>query len=304
MRRFLLIAAAAAALVAVTVPSAGAASKIGQAVTPTAAGGCQANGLFLQTKTPGGNEYAAETSGVITRWSFNPGGRSPQLKLKVARPIAAIPGDPHHFQYRIVGEHPTVTVPSGGVTSFPAQIPVQAGDVIGIHTVNEALCFRDIDDDDFGFHFKSGDTLPGATDVFTRGGLDIQLSVSALLEPDCDGDGLGDETQDDDTSSCPRCLGEVATVVGTGKRDTLEGTEERDVIVGGGGNDKLVGDDGHDIVCGGAGHDLLTGGDGRDKLLGQTGNDRIRAGRHRDLCHGGAGDDGGRACERGSDADA
>jgi hypothetical protein len=297
MRRVSLTAAVAAALVAAIVPSAGAAERIGQAVPPTTAGQCLGNGIWLQTSTPGGNAYAVPHAGVITRWTFNPGPAPARLKFKVGRPVVP------EGRYEIVGEHPAVTAPANGVTSYPAQIPVQAKDVIGFYLVADAYCAREQEDDDWGYHFLAGDMLPGAPPVHFANAAPIeQLSVSALLEPDCDGDGLGDDTQDDDTSSCPRCLGRVATVVGTPERDLLRGTTGRDVIVGAGGNDKLVGDDGHDIICGGGGHDLLAGGAGKDALLGHAGDDRLLAGIHRDRCTGGAGDDGGRACERGSEA--
>jgi Ca2+-binding RTX toxin-like protein len=174
--------------------------------------------------------------------------------------------------------------------------------LIGIHMLAEAYCARLQDDDAWGYRFKAGDTLPGLAADFGAGGIDLQLSVSALLEPDCDNDGLGDDTQDEDTSSCPRCLGEVATVVGTDERDVIRGTASRDVIVGGEGDDKLIGEGGHDLICGGEGHDLITGGSGRDKLKGEQGDDKMRAGKHRDLCTGGAGADDGADCERGSEA--
>jgi hypothetical protein len=287
----------AAALIAVMAPAAGAATKIGQPVPPTTDTSCLANGIWLQTSTPGGNAYAVPHAGVITRWSFNPGPAPAQLKFKVGRP--ATPAG----RYEIVGEHPAVTAPANGVTSYPAQIPVEGKDVIGFYLLADAYCTRAQKDDDWGYHFNPGDLLPGAPPIhFANAAPIVQLSVSALLEPDCDGDGLGDETQDEDKSSCPQCNGKLATIVGTSGRDLLRGTEGRDVIVGGAGNDRLLGLESHDAICGGSGHDLLHGGDGRDKLVGQTGDDRMRAGEHQDVCVGGGGEDDGRDCESGSDA--
>lgn len=43
---------------------------------------------------------------------------------------------------------------------------------------------------------------PGPPASFTSS-TTVQLNVSAVLEPDCDRDGLGDETQDPDPTSCP-----------------------------------------------------------------------------------------------------
>ena len=43
----------------------------------------------------------------------------------------------------------------------------------------------------------------------------IRMLVAATLEPDCDGDGFGDETQDQDLNACPP--GPTATITGAPK---------------------------------------------------------------------------------------
>ena len=92
----------------------------------------------------------------------------------------------------------------------------------------------------------------------------------------------------------PRCDGEVATIVGTARRDDLAGTPGRDVIVGLGGDDRLRGLGGDDVLCGGPGRDRLEGGEGADRIFaGRAGVVRHRAGTsHRpDSIDGGSGDD-------------
>jgi Ca2+-binding RTX toxin-like protein len=118
-----------------------------------------------------------------------------------------------------------------------------------------------------------------------------------------------------------RCKGKQATIVGTGGKDKLEGTQGDDVIVAKGGKDKVKAGKGDDVVCGdggkdklrgnggkdelrgGGGRDKLGGGGGRDKLKGGSGRDRMRGGGGKDSCGGGPGRDVGRSCEKGRDAD-
>jgi Ca2+-binding RTX toxin-like protein len=122
-------------------------------------------------------------------------------------------------------------------------------------------------------------------------------TFNADVEPDCDKDGLGDETQDQNLSTCPTCKGKRATIVGTNGNDVRSGTPGRDVIVGLGGQDKLSGNAGNDLVCGGKGKDNLYGGKGKDALLGQGAKDKLHGGGGKDTCKGGKGNDSATACE-------
>lgn len=75
-----------------------------------------------------------------------------------------------------------------------------------------------------------------------------------------------------------RCLGRVATIVGTQRADTLRGTRRRDVIVGRGGADRIFGLGAGDVVCAGPGNDLviLSGDRGsRDVVSCSSGRDRV-----------------------------
>ncbi len=88
-----------------------------------------------------------------------------------------------------------------------------------------------------------------------------------------------------------RCAGQVATIVGTGRRDVLRGTARRDVIAALGGNDVVRGLGGADLICMGAGADRGVGGAGADRILGQLGADRLEGGPGRDRLEGGPGRD-------------
>jgi len=261
---------------------ASAATQIGETFEPTWP--CRDNVNFLQTSSPG-RSYSAPSDGVITTWSFQAAASgSSLLKFKVGRSAGA-------NRYTTVGDSGGLANPVGGaLNTYPVRIPVFAGDLLGFYwnAGNTAPCTNLVG----GFHIRNhdGDVPPGTTAAFTEQ-TTFQLDLAATLEPDCDKDGLGDETQDASTTPCPTCRGQRATIVGTRGNDVRRGTPGRDVMSGLGGNDKLSGLAGNDVICGGTGKDTLRGGKGKDKLYGEAGNDVLQGGPGKDKLKGGPGRD-------------
>jgi Ca2+-binding RTX toxin-like protein len=261
---------------------AGAATQLGETFDPTWP--CHDNITFLQSVSPG-PPYAAPHDGVITSWSFQaPASGTDLLRFKVGR---ASGGD----RFTVIGQNGGLVDPSpGALNSYAVRIPVFAGDMIGFYwsAGNTAPCaiLR------HGFHNRNrdGDVPLSTTKPFTEE-TGFQLDISAILEPDCDKDGLGDETQDDSASPCPTCRGSRATIIGTTGNDLRSGTPGRDVMVGLEGNDKLSGLAGNDVICGGPGNDALNGGKGKDKLFGEAGKDTLKGGPAKDKLNGGPGKD-------------
>ncbi len=184
---------AAVAALALSVPlSASAATQIGQTFTP---GGASCSGGFtrLQGVYPGG-QYAAPSDGVITAWSHQASSSPPQLGLKVAHPQGGT-------VYTVVGESTVKTPVADQLNTYSVRLPIRAGDVIGVYLATSGPCFAE----QVGYteHIASVDAPPGFMGTFN---VDLpnnhQLDVSANLEPDCDSDAFGDETQDTDLSSC------------------------------------------------------------------------------------------------------
>jgi uncharacterized repeat protein (TIGR01451 family) len=92
-------------------------------------------------------------------------------------------------------------------------------------------------------------------------------------------------------ASTGTCLGHPATIVGTGRGESIVGTEGDDVISGLGGGDEIYGRGGNDLICGDNGADRIRGGAGRDQIYGGRGADDLGGGAGRDVIRGEDGDD-------------
>jgi hypothetical protein len=189
---------ATACAIALTAPgSASALTPLGATFTPL---GCSNNITHIQGVSAG-NQYTVPSAGVITSWSHQGGGTaSYALKIKVARPVI---GD----FFTIIGES-ALTPIAGGTSNgpFPIRLPVRAGDVLGLYTnpgPDGPHCYSNTAG--HSVWVLPGDRPLGATDDYDSpteagfGGDSFRLDVSAILEPDADGDDFGDETQD----GCP-----------------------------------------------------------------------------------------------------
>jgi IPT/TIG domain/PASTA domain len=108
--------------------SASAQITLGQlAPASTPAYNCEYGSAYdeLQTSVGSGNSYIAPSSGVITSWSTQVGANPGQvLGMKVYRPIGV-------GTFLVVGQDgPRALAP--GLNTFSVNIPVQAGDILGI----------------------------------------------------------------------------------------------------------------------------------------------------------------------------
>jgi Ca2+-binding RTX toxin-like protein len=291
VRRFSLGLIAATAMLIAVPSGAGAATEIGDVFVP--ANGCGDDTTKLQSISPAGR-YSAQSDGVITRWSFIAAATPPtDLRFKTAR----FTGTANEFT--VTGESVLeADVIANELNSYFTRIPVLTGDIIGFFNISGGSGVRCLTDQaagsGFTYHSFLADVGPGVTQTYSPV-TDRKLDIAAILEPDCDKDGLGDETQDRDISSCGlqplTCKGEQLTIVGTDGPDEIVGTPNRDVIGALGGNDNISGLDGDDVICAGEGNDTVTGGRGKDNVNGQSGNDRLNGSAARDTLKGKAGND-------------
>jgi hypothetical protein len=204
----------AAAAVGLAPASATAATQIGETFIPPSSSTCQPGFTQLQV------QYTAPFDGVITAWSYQAAASPPDLKLKVAHPAGG-------GAFTIVGES-GVKDPAPHVLSTYTDVgvPIQAGDLIGFALTDDGECNRA--SATHSTLVRAEDVPVGQTRAFSPSG--GQLDISAALEPDCDSDGLGDETQDPSLlgGTCP-LRGRTLTLdanknkVKKGKKVTLSG---------------------------------------------------------------------------------
>jgi Ca2+-binding RTX toxin-like protein len=299
VRRLSLVSLVAAPALIAVAGTASAATTLGQTDPAAPAGyACGSPTAYLQSAVAaGGPSYTVPTGGgVITSWStqanVNPN-KDAELKVFAA---TSTPGS-----YLVRGQEGPHILAASVLNSFPAQVPVEAGDILGLYhgTIGTACGFDGVPGDTTSSIFGATPDPPvGSAYTPNMDDTSFRVNISAQLEPDCDKDGLGDESQDTDISSCSpppqaaaTCKGKPATIVGTNGPEVRKGTSGKDVIVGLGGNDKLSGLAGNDVICGGSGKDTLKGGKGKDTLLGQKGKDTLKGGPGKDKLKGGAGRD-------------
>jgi len=186
-----------AAGLALAVPSSSsAATTLGQTLVPT--NSCSGDTTYLQTVSPGPS-YAAPFSGVITSWSFQADSGPPDsIKLKVGR-VPSGTDLSTSTDITVVGQSTAQFPAANTLNHSPTQIPVQAGDFIGFY-LSSGTSGCESTNVSFRNQYSGFDLAPGTTAPFTDepGGLD----VAAVLEHDCNHNGLGDETQDPDLTAC------------------------------------------------------------------------------------------------------
>jgi hypothetical protein len=176
--------------------SANASVTVGQLFEPTA--DCVPT-TALQTAVADGNSYTVPSAGVITSWSWQDGVDTvPDLELKVGRAT----GDPD--TYAIVGSSDAGAQTASTVGTWPARVSVQAGDVIGVYASSgDCVTISGFSDK---IEFVQANAVLGNVSHYTLQDRN-RVPVQATVEPDADGDGFGDETQD-------QCLGVSGTVDG------------------------------------------------------------------------------------------
>jgi hypothetical protein len=186
-RMKLFLFAVAAALVLAAPGSASGAVALGSTFAATE--GCVAGATYLQTSSSG-NSYVMPTDGVITSWAHRAGAGPPDLKFRILRQVA----ETNYFT--LVREGPSTPQTANQLNEFPVRIPVKAGDAIGLFvgpSMNPYNCSAVTGKAADAWYYN---TLDYFEIPFVGPGSGYKFDVSAQLEPDADGDGFGDETQD------------------------------------------------------------------------------------------------------------
>jgi hypothetical protein len=132
---------------------------------------------WVQPTVAGGTSYAVPGDGTITSWSTNAlAGAGQSLTLKVYRPVSA-------STYMVVAhDGPRALTASGGLNTFSVDIPVQAGDLIGLHSLVTVSCAFGVTTGDT-IDYLSGDLADGSTGGPFSTNAHLRLNVSATLAP-------------------------------------------------------------------------------------------------------------------------
>jgi hypothetical protein len=155
---------------------AGASVTIGQVGDPNA-GNCDAGLDLVQLGVTSGNQYMVPGNGTITSWTVDGLGDRGVLTMKIFRKVS----DSARFQ--VVGHAGPQSRTAGGTTAntFPANIRVRAGDLLGLHTVTATPCaFKDPGGRPAVF---SGDLADGDTAMFELRA-EFVLNIQAVFVPD------------------------------------------------------------------------------------------------------------------------
>lgn len=185
-----LLPACAIALTLALPAAAPAATGLGQLSANPA--GCASDRTYAQVASAA-PEYTVRAPGVLTQVRTQ-AVTEPGLSIDVLRPRGS-------DSYEVLHRAPVPPQASGSaVIALPARVPVQPGDVLGLSTGAEAGQECAIPGTSAGAHDVTavGPRIPEDAEEATLsdGAETRRLNVAATLEPDGDGDGFGDESQD------------------------------------------------------------------------------------------------------------
>ena len=169
-----------------------AAFEIGFIPTDDRLESCAAGLDTVQTSSSVGAGYEVPADGVITSWAYRSGSAgAATIRLQVWRPTGGA-------GFKLEGRSDPVVADGGDIVELPAQIPVSAGSMLGLRSITESGC---ISDDSFSGtdivmgRLAAADPVIGESVTMTVPGPTRRLNVAATIEPDADGDGFGDESQ-------------------------------------------------------------------------------------------------------------
>ena len=172
--------------------SAPASVTIGE-VPATADFGCAGPQTVVQRSTRAdGSSYTVPFDGVITSFSTRQGASMTNVQIRLG-----VFGPPSGGVFEVRGRSGLHPLLAGGVSTFDARIPVQAGSLLGAQFTGGACKQNTSGADDIWY--LDGDLGTAATMTGTSLGSPARANVAAVVEADVDHDGYGDATQD----ACP-----------------------------------------------------------------------------------------------------
>jgi hypothetical protein len=171
-------------------PARAGAVTLGQIASTTPANCTPGPTTMAQYLEGGAPSYVTPSAGVITGYSVRAGTAAGLVRLVVFGP-SATPG--HRTVVALSAQNPVVV---STVNTFPTRIPVAAGLSIGLNnSANGMTCWGA---GVAGDQVAAATFDPGASTDFPGSSTfpNVRVNISAVLEPDVDGDQYGDVSQD------------------------------------------------------------------------------------------------------------
>jgi hypothetical protein len=167
LKRLAVAASLAALSLAASASPTAASVTIGQLAPGAATAGCNQENDWVQPTVTSGNSYVVPGAGTITSWSTNAAaGSGRMLAIKIFRKT----GDPN--VYTVIGHDGPYPLAGGLVNTFPASIPVKAGDLLGVNATNagtiNTACFF---------------SVPGEPTLYFFGNLNDGQSAAFVNDP-------------------------------------------------------------------------------------------------------------------------
>lgn len=149
----------------------------------------------MQRDPDGGQPVATSAAGVITKWTVHSGNQGgTEEKLKVLRPVGA--------GFEAIAESTLKPIVKAATNEFATRIPVPAGAIFGAYVTTAQgppRCIQGAEFEDDLLLSQEEDPPLNAPRTPSFKSYGYVLALQVTVEPDADGDGYGDETQD----GCP-----------------------------------------------------------------------------------------------------
>lgn len=164
-------------------------------VAPTGSSACIVNYLWYQAfEDPDKTPYRVPYDGVVTSVSHFASAVNGRIQAAFIAPSGT------DFVYNVTQRSAKLTLAPNQLNTFAVRMPVHAGEILTLRTVDPNL--RCIAPGGTIDQITAEEVLDGETTFGppTVSQLHQFVNISAVLEPDVDGDGYGDATQD----GCPQ----------------------------------------------------------------------------------------------------
>lgn len=164
---------------------------------------------YVSPSVAAGPDYIANAPGVITSWSAN---ADNSLTLRTWQFDVLKPDGGTNYTVTQKDGVRTLQTPSALNVFTGLHIPINAGDTVGVYIptgqgAGSGACLDHTGPMADQFESFGGDPPTGTSTAFSAPQGNARLNLAAIVEPDADKDGFGDETQD-------KCASQAATQAG------------------------------------------------------------------------------------------